>query len=322
MPTFLQAVELPNRCFLQEVLFWVAFQRLPIAQYTEGKDLRETTEVGEYAVDYVDNFLSDEEARRAGIPIDPRWPLHPDEKVTLPVEHFDELLAKFELDPEVRADIKAGRESAIEYQRDVETWRPYYERAIEYPASRIFIALRSGELTATSRQLPARESERALAILKQDGRDVFDLKATTIPPAFWSLQGINFDASAAANETEHYCHVSFLTTDVLSVFPGEREQVTGISRVGDVFVLDEKTKAALPASRRGRPPYPWEAFHLEIAELLRRGELPHKKEAAIEHFQGWFLREHGVTASRSVIGQKLKPYYDRFIKGTGQKSSS
>jgi hypothetical protein len=40
MPTFLQAVELPNRCFLQEVLFWVAFQRLPIAQYTEGKDLR------------------------------------------------------------------------------------------------------------------------------------------------------------------------------------------------------------------------------------------------------------------------------------------
>src|SRR6476469_10253151 len=143
MPTFLQAVELPNRCFLQEVLFWVAFQRLPIAQYTEGKDLRETTEVGEYAVDYVDNFLSDEEARRAGIPIDPRWPLHPDEKVTLPVEHFDELLAKFELDPEVRADIKAGRESAIEYQRDVETWRPYYERAIEYPASRIFIALRS-----------------------------------------------------------------------------------------------------------------------------------------------------------------------------------
>jgi hypothetical protein len=170
MPTFLQAVELPNRCFLQEVLFWVAFQRLPIAQYTrDGKDLRETTEIGEYAVDYVDNYLSDEEARRVGIPIDPRWPLHPDEKVTLPVEHFDKLLAKFELDPEIRADIEAGREGAVEYQRDVETWRPYYKRAIEYPASRIFIALRSGELRATGRRLPDRGSERAFAILKQMG---------------------------------------------------------------------------------------------------------------------------------------------------------
>jgi len=252
MPTFLQAVELPNRCFLQEVLFWVAFQRLPIAQYTrDGKDLRETTEIGEYAVDYVDNYLSDEEARRVGIPIDPRWPLHPDEKVTLPGEHFDKLLAKFELDPEIRADIEAGREGAVEYQRDVETWRPYYKRAIEYPASRIFIALRSGELRATGRRLPDRGSERAFAILKQNGRDVFDLEASTIPPTFWSLQGINFDASAAVNETDHYCHVSFLTSEVLSVFPGEREQVTGIARVGDAFVLDEKTKPALPVSRRG-----------------------------------------------------------------------
>jgi hypothetical protein len=46
--------------------------------------------------------------------------------------------------------------------------------------------------------------------------------------------------------------------------------------------------------------------------------LPDKKEAAIEHFRDWFRREHGIPASRSVVGEKLKPYYDRFLKG--QKS--
>jgi hypothetical protein len=69
---------------------------------------------------------------------------------------------------------------------------------------------------------------------------------------------------------------------------------------------------------RGRPAYPWDAFHLEVAALLGRNELPDKKEAAIEHFRDWFRREHGIPASRSVVGEKLKPYYDRFLKG--QKS--
>jgi hypothetical protein len=43
-----------------------------------------------------------------------------------------------------------------------------------------------------------------------------------------------------------------------------------------------------------------------------------KKEAAIEHFRSWFEREFGIKASRSVIGEKLKPYYDKFLRGSGQ----
>jgi hypothetical protein len=70
---------------------------------------------------------------------------------------------------------------------------------------------------------------------------------------------------------------------------------------------------------RGRPPFPWDPFHIEVATLLLRNELPEKKEAAIEYFQGWFLREHGIEVGRSVIGDKLKPYYDKFIKARGQK---
>jgi hypothetical protein len=50
MPTFLQPVTVPERCFLSEVLLWAAFQRLPIASYTlDGKEIRETDEIGGYA---------------------------------------------------------------------------------------------------------------------------------------------------------------------------------------------------------------------------------------------------------------------------------
>jgi hypothetical protein len=36
---FLQQVELPEKCLLNEVLLWVAFRRLPIAQYSMEEEL-------------------------------------------------------------------------------------------------------------------------------------------------------------------------------------------------------------------------------------------------------------------------------------------
>jgi hypothetical protein len=90
-------------------------------------------------------------------------------------------------------------------------------------------------------------------------------------------------------------------------------------RVWDTFILSEKPNLIRSNLRRGRPPYPWDGFHLELAGLLHRNALPEKKEAAIEYFRNWFDREHGIKASRSVIGEKLKPYYDRFIRESRQK---
>jgi hypothetical protein len=320
MPTFLEPVEVPDQCFLQEALFWVAFQRLPAAVYTlEGQDFRTSTEVGGYEIDFVDHTLSNAETDRLGIPIDPRWPVHPDEQVTLPIEFFDECLASGDLDPVRRERLQEKRKNAEEYQRDCNAWRIHYDRAIEYSASRIFVALKSGALQARGRLLPALGVEQAIAALRASGRDVYSLVPSVIPAAFWSLQGMDFNASAAKNESHHYCHVSFRTEDVFAVFPGEREEVSGVERIGDVFVLSKKMPIK-SRSHRGRPPYPWDAFHLELAGLILRDALPKKKEAAIQHFQSWFLTRHGVSASRSAVGEKLKPYYDRFMKSDGQKS--
>jgi hypothetical protein len=320
MPTFLQPVDLPKRCFLLEVLLWVGFQRLPIAFYAyDGKEIRETDEDGDYEVKMIDRCLSDDETKRAGIPDDPAWVARVADRTTLDVANYDKWLVRNDLEDDFRKQLEAEREAALAYERACEEWEPHYRLAIEYPASRIFVALKGGSLRGQGRLLPAVDRDEALSILEASDRSVFDIAPTDIPPSFWTLQGIDFEASAAKNSAHHYCHVSFVTEDVLSVFPGEREEATGIERVGDSFVLSERGTVRRTAGHRGRPSYPWDAFHIEVADLLRRDGLPAKKEAAIECFQSWFQREHGIRASRSVIGDKLKPYYDKFIRTVGQK---
>jgi hypothetical protein len=77
MPTFLQPVLVPERCYLFEALLWVAFQRLPILTTDhEGVDIRQSAENREsgeagYAVKVIDDYIFDEECDRAGIPQDP-----------------------------------------------------------------------------------------------------------------------------------------------------------------------------------------------------------------------------------------------------------
>jgi hypothetical protein len=105
-----------------------------------------------------------------------------------------------------------------------------------------------------------------------------------------------------------------VTEQVFKVFPGESQPVNGVERIGDSFILNDRSNIVRKVSARGRPPYPWDVFHLEVAGLLRQEELPAKKEAAIEHFQAWFERRLGIRPSRAAVGEKLKPYYDKFVK--------
>jgi hypothetical protein len=219
----------------------------------------------------------------------------------------------------VRAQLVEERAQAEVFERERKAWEPFYQRAIEYPASLIFVALKSGQLRARGRLLPGKSAEEAGEILQADDKNVYDFPVTDIPDAFWSLNGIDFQASAAGNGSAYYCHVSCNTPDVLSLFPCERKQVSGIEQVGDCFVLDESVRKLPVNSRRGRPPYPWEVFHVEIADLIRRGGLPAKKEAAIQFFQTWFQSQFGISVSRAAIGEKLKPYYERFSRRGGEK---
>ena len=105
---------------------------------------------------------------------------------------------------------------------------------------------------------------------------------------------------------------------MLKAFPAEnRLPMSGVERIGTNFVLNEDSEGQTGSVRpRGRPAFTWDPFHLEVADLLLRQELPAKKEAAIQHFQDWFERTLNQRPSRASIGQKLKLYYDRFVRPT------
>jgi hypothetical protein len=321
MPVFLQAVDVPERCFLGEVLLWVAFQRLPVSFYdNDGGDIRDTTEAGDLIAEIPDWVITEQETRHANIPPDPEYLALMGERPTSPPAFYDDLL-KLDLEPEDRARVEEDRAAAELYQRECEAWGPLYERAIEYPASRIFVALKSGQLASTGRLLPGPNVGEARELLDRQEKDVYDFPVVAIPPSFWSLSGIDFESSAAGNGSFYYCHVACKTTEMLAIFPGDREPVTGVERVGDCFVLNEADRRLSIQGKRGRPAYPWEPFHVEVAALVQRGELPSKKEAAIQHFQTWFESKLGVGPSRAAIGERLKPYYDRFGKRGRQKIS-
>jgi hypothetical protein len=324
---FLQPVDIPERCFLQEVLFWVAFQRLPVASYTiDGKEFRDSDEVGGYAVELPEgDWLDDDECARAKIPPDPRFAQLMGQTTTLSVEYYDKFLAGNDLDDAMRTRLEGERRDAVEFQRAYEAWEPHYAQAIEYPASRIFVVLKSGRLRAKGRLLPDIDADAAIKILSADDRDIYDLPIVEIPPSFWSLRGIEFEESAARNDHDRYCHIHCRTDEVLVVFPGEsREPVFGVEKIGGSFLISEAAAKTRHNEdrRRGRPSYPWEAFHLEVAALLQSGELPAKKEAGIQHFQEWFHRGLKMKPSRAAIGEKLKPYYDRFVRPADKKSQN
>ena len=140
-----------------------------------------------------------------------------------------------------------------------------------------------------------------------------------IQVSFWSLQSMDFTNSAAQNGTDHYCHIQFTTAQVLSHFPGREGRIENIERISPFcYVVRNGASRLVDRRARGRPPYPWDGFLLEVAAMIQRGDMPAKKEAAIQHFQDWLEKKHGVKPSRAAVGEKLKPYYDRFIR-RGQK---
>jgi hypothetical protein len=318
MPTFLQAVNVPERCFLQEVLHWVAFLRLPTEYFdSDGVELHKSTEVFDSASEYPeigDEYFSDEECKRAGIPPDPYLLAVREGVSTMSPANYDKLINSLEAGDPAQSTLEQEKQDAIEFEARCQAWKSLYDQAVEYPASRIYVALKSGSLTAQGRLLPAVDLEKAISMLDEQGNRICDLEPIVIPATFWSLKGINFEQSRAHNDVAHYCHITCSTEDMLALFPGERVAVGSVERVGDSFVLGDATGKPLANPLRGRPAYPWEGFHVEVAEMIRNGTLPMKKEAAIHQFQEWFRQEHNISPSRAVLGDKLKPYYEKFLK--------
>jgi hypothetical protein len=154
---------------------------------------------------------------------------------------------------------------------------------------------------------------------KSYGRSDFDdLVDSPIPQDYWTMPGIDWLSNALTAQGKRYCDVSMSVEVLMRLFPGGREPVTGAEFVGNCILVKESAEGSirpLPKKARGRPPtFAWEEFHVEVADLIRSGHMPRKKEAAIQHMLGWFAStQTGQVPSRSTVSEKLTPYYRRFF---------
>jgi hypothetical protein len=352
---YLTERDLSDICFLDEVLYWVAFQRLPFF-WTDFDGVA----MPDYEVEFALNRLAEDECERAGLPHDPRisfdWALRvkcDDSLETIIAEAEAQMVAQDDAmtdsfdnsaaPREASGDPLFGRsatsmpethEEAVKLHNELKSWCPQYRKAIELPTAKVYVALKEGTLSAKGKLLPDLDPKKALNALAKEGRDLADARDVEIPREFWSLRKIFWEKSAARNEDQHYCQIYCQTEDVLSVFPLESliqgVQVSGLERFGSLFVLNDPalaiTRPTTLRSRKGgtgRPAkYSWDVFHLEVASIVEQHKLPEKKEAAIEHFRKWFFDCFGKSPSRTMIGDRLTPYYQRFVKNAGRKISS
>src|SRR6516162_4109923 len=148
--------------------------------------------------------------------------------------------------------------------------------------------------------------------------DFDDLVDSVIAQDFWTMPGIDWLSNAVTAHGNCYCDISISVEVLMNLFPGERTPVDGTEFVGDFLLVKEPAAGNVrqpPRRTVGRPPsFCMGGFHVEVADLINRGQMPQKKEAAIQQMLSWFAStQGGQRPSRSAVSEKLTPYYRRFF---------
>jgi hypothetical protein len=210
--------------------------------------------------------------------------------------------------------------TGMEEAEAVRQWLPLVAAAMELPAAELYLKLRRGEIETLGKLLPA-EVEIIDFLEDEESyspRTFDDLADTVVPHDFWTMRGIDWVSNAVSANGQCYCDVSISVPVLMSLFPGQRTPVAGAEFVGDFLLVKESGEGNVQQAPRralGRPPaFAWEAFHVEVADLIKNGRLPQEKEAAIQQMIDWFeCTQGGQKPSRSAVSEKLTLYYRKFF---------
>ena len=170
--------------------------------------------------------------------------------------------------------------------------------------------LHDGHLTARGRELPEKvgvDEAREIDLPVDSGFD-------SIPREFWASANVDWIANCAQGRGATYKFIQVLTADLFKAFPlPDPRPASDVLQMGDNFVFSGELREAEPLPVVGRPPYPWEEFHVEVAKRVKEGTLWEKQDAFINDMQGWCRNRWGREVGISTLKQKIKPYYDAFV---------
>jgi hypothetical protein len=295
-----EPVSLLSRCSLNEGLLWMWAQRVPVSNVYREKNVFDS--------------LQDWECERLNIPPVPegvRKAAHYLTEERLRSRNYGNI-------PKDAREYHVAR--GIEEAETVSHWLRLITPAMELPATELFLRLRRGQIEATGKLLP--NGVEIIDFLEDQNsytRGDFDnLVDNVIPHDFWTMPGIDWLSNSVTAHGSSYCDVTMSVEVLMSLIPGERTPVGGAELVGDFLIVKEFLADNGPQTPRrtpGRPPaFAWEAFHVEVADLIRTSRMPQKKEAAIQQLVSWFENtQGGKRPSRSAVSEKLTPYYRRFF---------
>lgn len=297
-----EPVNLLARCSLNEALLWVWADRLPISNIYREKNAFE--------------ILDDQECEELEIPPAP-------DGVRRAAQYLTEERLRNKNHWMQKDSLEYHVTKGLEEAEAVKKWLPLIAPQMELPATELFLKLRRGEIEAMGKRLP--EGVEIIDFLEDQNSyskgDFGDLPDSVFPPDHWTMLGIDWLSNAVTAQGSCYCDVSMSVEVLMGLFPGTRIPVVGAEFVGNCLVVKEQAAGnvvPLPRKALGRPPrFAWEAFHVEVADLIKSGRMHRKKEAAIQHMLSWFAStQGGQVPSRSAVSEKLTPYYRRFFSAS------
>jgi hypothetical protein len=296
MVRILVAHEVAKRCFLFDALLYRAVGRIPLASVSED----EVDAPGGYE----NLILTPEECRVGGLPPDPEW--EESEKG----EGEDLLNATVAATPESEARkllyIKWLKWKGVQEHRRNE-WCRGLREILKRHHNEFRIALHEGRLRS--------QGQRSGLLTKEDIADAVlwqYIPLEPIPSTFWSSCEIDWEKCQAKGSTAAFDSIVVDTVDLFRVFPLPTPEVAiSVSKCGDYFVVSDDV--AVPTHKSGRPPFPWDEFHLELARRVVKHELYEKQDSVLKAMHDWCESQWGISPGDSTLKQKLKPYYDEFV---------
>jgi hypothetical protein len=229
-----------------------------------------------------------------------------------------------ELPDDMREDLLRQREKSSEYAESIAEWDAQFEDYLAYFKAKIFIDLKEGKLIGLGAKIDGSTWSELISNIGEYDIRLESKEMQQINKNEWIARNINWEHSVLICSRSSYCWVNFDVGAILDLYPMPKSPPVGtIWKLGDVYVseADEGLEDSLTL-KRGRPSLPWDQFHIEVAALIKANALPEKKEAAIIHFETWFREILGIAAGRSSIGQRLTPYYNRFIRSPTENTKS
>jgi hypothetical protein len=308
-----------EKCYLSEALCWVALHRCPLASTLEtGEDSRTYDKyIWSLRPPIDDELVSGDECELAGLPVNPEWKSLVEFEHYLPPDHIRRIL-EYERDEARLSDWRAELPVSEAHYKSVAEWNERLESFLDLYAAKLFVALREGTIGAEGKKL----SKRALRAARRGGEDenAVDFSSgdwKAIPHDFWVSGGIDWKLSCGEGRDCAYALILVGTAELFRAFPAPPlEPSSRVARLGGGYVLLNDTGTALnmQTASRGRPPFPWDDFHVEVARRAAAGQLGTKQEALIEEMSNWCISRWGRSPGRSTISQKLKPYFDVLVR--------